>query len=94
MQQKIDIPFRWGRTVITQNAQNTISETDIMAAFRRHIKCDWGELSDDDWELNNSAVLNGAARILSVYRDSNDKKFWIITDADRSVTTVLLTSDY
>jgi hypothetical protein len=54
--------------------------------------CDWGESLDK--EMNDAAVEQGNDRILSAYRDSGGVKFWIITEADRSATTVLLPEDY
>jgi len=94
MQGITKVPFECGTIVMTKNVQNTIPAEDILDAIKRHIGCDWGELSDADWEKNNSAVVNNNARIVSAYRDCNDEKFWIITEADRSATTVLLPSDY
>lgn len=70
-----------------------LTHRDIIAALRRHLACDWGELDADDKAANNRALLDDA-RLLSSYRGANGTKFWIITEADRSATTVLLPSDY
>ena len=54
---------------------------------------DFGDVSEEDWELNEEAVDTGD-RILSAYHDRNGVKFWIITEWDRSATTILLPSEY
>ena len=83
--------FEPGQIVITTNAQNTLDNEDVFIALGRHLKCDWGEVAEKD--MNDAAVNNGD-RIFSAYRDRNGKKFWIITEANRSATTVLLPEDY
>jgi hypothetical protein len=59
----------------------------------RHVSGDWGELDDEDKQSNEEALKDGS-RLLSAYLDRNNVKFWIITEADRSATTVLLPEDY
>lgn len=66
-------------------------------AISRHLACDWGDLKPEDIASNDFAVIHGE-RILSSYPlpspvDGEDK-IWIITEADRSVTTILFPSDY
>ena len=85
--------FRLGKIVATPNALNQITNADILSAIQRHQAGDWGDLSQDDLVANNQALLQGT-RLLSVYHAANGVKFWIITEADRSVTTVLLPEDY
>jgi hypothetical protein len=82
-----------GRTVITANASNILSDTDIDAALARHQAGDWGEVCESDWKTNDDAIKNGF-RILSAYTSTDDDKFWVITEADRSCTTVLMPDDY
>ena len=82
-----------GRVVITANANSTLEVTDVDAAIVRHATGDWGELSEDDIAANERA-LHDEGRLLSVYRDSSGTKFYVITEADRSATTVLLPEDY
>lgn len=89
-----DSKFPLGQLVITSNAQLELVNEDVMTALERHMRCDWGDLSDHDRAMNDGAVRSGADRILSSYKDSKGTKFWIITEADRSVTTVLLPDDY
>jgi len=86
--------FDLGNLVITANANTVLDSTDIQIALGRHITCDWGELCDEDWKLNDSAVIYNNDRLFSAYVDSNDRKFWIITEADRSCTTLMLPEDY
>jgi hypothetical protein len=65
----------------------------VLDAMLRHARCDWGDVSDQDREENNFS-LREDFRLFSVYKDSAGIKFYIITEADRSVTTVLLPEDY
>lgn len=85
--------FPLGQLVATPNALEHITQDDIMAALQRHVAGDWGEVCAEDKQSNDHAVAEGT-RILSVYRAANGTKFWIITEADSSATTVLLPEDY
>ena len=85
--------FKVGRVLITPNAQSTLDNKDIMAALGRHMAGDWGDCCPEDWEANDQALQEGD-RLFSVYHDKNGVKFWVITEWDRSATTVLLPSDY
>ena len=86
------IKFPLGQVVITPNALEKLKSDDILNALNRHIVGDWGELDDEDRQTNDEALQSGD-RLLSAYR-SGDTKFWIITEADRSSTCVLLPEDY
>lgn len=90
---KSNLPFPLGRTVITTNAQNVLTDSDIENALNRHQSGDWGELCEEDKQVNEEALKDGD-RILSVYISSGGKRFWVITEADRSCTTVLMPEDY
>ena len=85
--------FRLGRIVATPNALESVAQKDIQTGIQRHQAGDWGNLSDDDRAANDRALEEGR-RILSAYSAANGTRFWIITEADRSVTTVLLPEDY
>jgi hypothetical protein len=61
--------------------------------LRRHIKGDWGDLDGDDKEENEFSIQRGL-RLLSAYTLKDGTHIWIITEADRSVTTLLLPSEY
>jgi hypothetical protein len=85
--------FSLGQVVATAAAVEALSQEDIMRALSRHICGDWGEVCDEDRASNEEALINGL-RLLSEYLAANGTKFWIITEHDRSITTVLLPSDY
>ncbi len=85
--------FALGRTVMTRNAMDTLAAEDVLTAMQRHAAGDWGECCAEDREENELALKEGF-RLFSVYRDQAGVKFWIITEADRSATTVLLPEDY
>jgi hypothetical protein len=87
------LPVALGQTVITNNAAERLEAHDVYAALRRHAQGDWGELDPED-VAENERSLKGGFRLLSAYTDRNGVKFWIITEADRSATTVLLPEDY
>jgi hypothetical protein len=86
-------PISRGRTVITANAMATLDPDSVQQALRRHGPGDWGDLSPEDRQENDLSAREGF-RILSAYIDTQGTKFWIITEADRSATTVLLPEDY
>ncbi len=85
--------FDSGKIVVTPAALAAISQDDIAAALDRHFDGDWGNVCPDD-ALENDDALKVGERLLSVYDAANQTRFWIITEADRSITTVLLPSDY
>lgn len=85
--------FNLGQMVATPNALAHITQADIMSALTRHVCGDWGDLDDEDKQTNDRAVTEDS-RILSAYLAANGTRFWIITEADRTVTTVLLPEDY
>lgn len=87
------ISFSLGRLVATAAALAVLTQDDIHAAVRRHAVGDWGEVGIEDWESNDQSVNDGG-RLLSVYTSPANIQFWVITEWDRSVTTVLLPSDY
>ena len=59
----------------------------------RHITGDWGDLEEEDRKENELSVKQGF-RILSSYKTNAGQKVWVITEADRSVTTLLLPEEY
>ena len=87
--------FTLGQTFITPGAEEAIQiagQTEI-EFLRRHMSCDWGELSEDDVRENEFSLKEGF-RLLSAYQTGKGQKLWIITEADRSATTLLLPSEY
>ncbi len=87
------VKFSLGQVVATQGVMAEIPPEEIFDALARHQLCDWGVLCIEDKNRNDEAVLNGG-RLLSSYRTQTEQKFWIITEWDRSVTTVLLPDEY
>jgi hypothetical protein len=85
--------FPLGRVVATPGALAELSHDEIQAALQRHHSGDWGDLDKDDWAENEKSLLDGL-RLLSVYRSAAGVKFYIITEWNRSVTTVLLPEEY
>lgn len=84
-----------GKPIITPAAQAALDEVGISGflLLARHIHGDWGDLSVEDLAENEVALLTGR-RLLSSYELSGGNKAWILTEADRSVTTILLPEDY
>ncbi|KPY90144.1 hypothetical protein ALO44_200018 [Pseudomonas syringae pv. tagetis] len=92
-----DASFELGRMMLTHSVQSLLqnSSLDVSQYLRRHATGDWGEISKDDWDSNQQA-LSADGRLFSGYDiDAEDEtRLWIITESDRSVTTVMLPSDY
>ncbi len=84
--------FHLGKVVATPSVLKAVPDSVIYAALGRHLRGDWGDVCEDDWKENDNAVKNGE-RVLS-YRAPDGTKFWIITEWDRSYTTVLLPEEY
>ena len=87
--------FPLGKIVGTPSALQELEKAgqEPIEFLRRHVCGDWGEVDAEDWQRNELAVVDGS-RILSAYRLNNNTKIWVITESDRSVTTVLLPEDY
>lgn len=85
--------FPLGQVVITANAHAALPPDEITAALRRHSRGDWGLLDAHDKGVNQQALENGN-RLCSRHQASNGVVFWIITEPDRSRTTILLPEDY
>jgi hypothetical protein len=83
-----------GKVVATPGALKLLSEAgeDAFGYLARHATGDWGELCEYDRSQNEIALREGH-RVLSAY-PVGEGKIWIITEADRSVTTILLPEDY
>jgi hypothetical protein len=85
--------FPLGQIVITAQAKDVLHPEDVRICFARHARCDWGNVDEED-RHENDVSLNQQLRLFSVYHDRIGTKFWIITEADRSATTILLLEDY
>ena len=88
-----DSLFRLGDTVVTTNARDQLDPSDLDRALKRHASGDWGDLCPEDLKQNELALAQGL-RLFSVYHARDGSKFWIITEADRSATTILQPEDY
>ena len=84
--------FPLGEVVITANAAQQLSPVAVHDALRRHAAGDWGDICPEDACANEHA-LQGEGCLHSAY-GTGQRRFWIITEADRSVTTILMPDDY
>ena len=87
--------FALGQTVITPGAEEALQLAGQTAIqfLRRHMSGDWGDLSDADIKENELSLEQGF-RLLSRYQTTKGERLWIITEADRSATTILLPIEY
>jgi hypothetical protein len=86
--------FPLGFIAATPGVELTLAPADIAQALARHAAGDWGELCPEDWKANDDA-LETSGRLLSVYRArGSGERFYVITEADRSATTLLLPAEY
>ena len=87
--------FPLGQIVATPGALDALEKTGQTPTefIKRHVAGDWGDLCDEDKQTNEDALTNGG-RIFSAYHLNDGTKIWIITEADRSSTCVLLPSEY
>ena len=77
---------------MTVNAADRLDAVAVVEALRRHASGDWGDIPPDDASQNEFGLKHGE-RLFSAY-GKGEKRFWIITERDRSVTTVLMPEDY
>ena len=87
--------FSLGQVIATPQALEAIEKAgDSLHTFiRKHHTGNWGDVCEEDKSLNEAALQDGS-RLLSAYKTSKGEKIWIITEADRSVTTALLPEEY
>lgn len=87
--------FPLGQVVATPGALRALSEAgnSPQEFLDRHVSGDWGDLNEDDRQENDFSVQNGF-RLLSAYRLTDGTKIWVITEADRSSTCILLPEEY
>ena len=94
--------FSLGMMVATRAVADAMEGApDTFGAFakqcmRRHRTGDWGDMTEDDKAMNDEAVRQGNLRIFSAYENPNitEWNLWIVTEADRSVTTLLFPGEY
>lgn len=87
--------FKLGRILATPGALEVIADArvSIVDLLIRHLRGDWGDLSDSDRQQNEHAITT-SQRILSNYVLPSGRTVWIMTDADRHATTFLLPDEY
>lgn len=87
--------FPLGRVLITPGAIEALEEAGQMPNefLDRHARCDWGNVDEHDRRENELSLEQGF-RLLSAYKTTKGERLWIITEADRSATTILLPSEY
>lgn len=85
--------FLLGPIYFSAVAKDQLDHEDVWRAVFRHRAGDWGDLCDEDKASNEEALRIGG-RLFSAYHDSYGVKFWIITEADRNATTILLPEEY
>ena len=91
----IEPKFPLGKVYLTIGAKEALSEAnqDACEFLSEHQQGNWGIVGKDDAQENEFSLKNGF-RLLSAYKTNKGEKFWIITEADRSSTTLLLPSEY
>jgi len=87
--------FSLGQVVATPGALTALEASNQApdTFLRLHAQGDWGDVCEEDKRLNDQALIDGT-RLLSSYMTANKVKIWIITEADRSSTCILLPSEY
>jgi hypothetical protein len=92
------VAINMGRLLMTRGVNDLVAEDEAFAKFvmnslTRHCRGDWGNLTDEDKQENELSLKEGF-RILSAYESGELPKIWIITEADRSATTILFPDEY
>lgn len=89
------VRFPLGRVVATPGAIELLEscETNPLVLLARHVAGDWGDLDEED-RAENERSVDAGLRILSSYSLGGDRRVWVITEASRDVTTILLPDEY
>lgn len=90
--------FSTGQIVATRGVYNRLQDDIafndfVLESLRRHVSGDWGDLCEEDRKENTKALKHGY-RLMSVYKHKSRPTIWIITEHDRSVTTILFPEEY
>lgn len=101
MENTLRLLFPLGQLVTTRGALENVARSQMIGCLARHMRGDWGCVDAEDKQTNDEAIRLGA-RILSAYpidpekpcKGFGENTLWIITEADRSVTTFLLPEEY
>ncbi|MFC2047930.1 hypothetical protein ACFLSK_00665 [Chloroflexota bacterium] len=92
------VAINMGRLLMTRGVNDLVAEDEafakfVMSSLTRHRRGDWGNLTDED-KQENELSLKAGYRLLSAYEVKGLPKIWIITEADRSATTILFPDEY
>ncbi len=95
METIIESKFDFGRVVATTTLANYCEKKgfSMLPYLIRYANGDWGDVCKEDWKSNDEALKNGE-RLLSEYKLPDGRRIWIITEWDRSATTLLFPEDY
>jgi hypothetical protein len=85
--------FSVGEVVQTRGSMNVFTHGEVLGCLLRHANGDWGDLTEEDKQANELALKDGE-RLVSAYKFDDGRKMYIITEWDRSYTTVLLPEEY
>ncbi|WPL15706.1 hypothetical protein Thiowin_00620 [Thiorhodovibrio winogradskyi] len=89
--------FEMGRTLATAGVMAVLEELGqqdlLQSVLHRHCYGDWGDVDEDDWRANEQALQDNE-RLMSLYKVDSGLTLWVITEADRSQTTVMLPKEY
>ena len=91
--QPATIRFQPGEIYTTPGVRAATTTDEIAAALARHLCGDWGEICAEDAATNEDAI-EGGGQLMSVYTSASGIVYWVITESDRSVSTLLLPDDY
>lgn len=96
---ELDMKFAIGMTVMTRGVDSLIQQDKNFAkfvahSFARHVSGDWGDLGKEDKHLNDLGLKNGDDRLFSKYNYNDEISIYIITEWDRSATTILFPDEY
>jgi hypothetical protein len=78
---------------MTKAVSECLDLCEMLQAIEDHARGDWGLVDKEDWQANEEALTEGL-RLFSVYESEAGQRFWVITEANRSATTILLPDDY
>ena len=92
------VTINLGRLLMTRGVNDLVADDEafakfVMSSLTRHQRGDWGDLTDED-KQENDLSLKAGFRVLSAYEAKGLPKVWIITEADRSATTILFPDEY
>jgi hypothetical protein len=85
--------FPLGEMIITPGVASKLGMVDVKLAIAKHASGDWGELEAEDRRLNNERLANGGT-LFSIFKTAAGVKFYVMTEAERDRTTVLLPEEY